>query len=166
MDEYSSEQDNLKKSVDEKTRGMTIMEKRFYHMKIYGPPPPFSELPHPGFFCLESFRNRDIWSSLHLTYPEEFIRARIRTYMVKTWKGIQVLIKSPRELAGEWVEGFWCNVESEGDIYRLGDKLMGGNFMMDSIMFQKMMNGEWKKPPPQESVVALICWQGDEELLE
>lgn len=86
--------------------------------------------------------------------------------MVKTWKGIQVLIKAPRELAGEWVEGFWCKVESEGDIYRLGDKLMGGNFMMDSIMFQKMVNGEWKNPPPQESVVALICWRGDEELLE
>ena len=46
--------------------------------------------------------------------------------MVKMWKGIQVLVKVPRELSGRWVEGFWCKVESEGDIYCLGDKLMGG----------------------------------------
>lgn len=164
MDEHPSEED---KAIEEKTRGMTVMEKRFYYMKIYGPPAPFPELPHPGYFFLEFFRNRDIWSSLHLTYPEDFnTRARIRTFMVKRWKETPVLVKAPRELVGEWVEGFWCKAKSERDIYRLGDKFMGGNFRMGSIAFQKMVDGEWKSPPPQESVVALICWRGDEAQLE
>ena len=38
--------------------------------------------------------------------------------------------------------------------------------MMSSIIFQKMVDGEWKNLLPQESVAALICWQGDEQLLE
>jgi len=79
---------------------------------------------------------------------------------------LQVLVKAPEELADEWVHGFWCEVESREVVYRLGDQHLDGHCVLDQVFCQKKVDEGWKKEKTIDSIVMILCWQGDEDLLE
>jgi hypothetical protein len=144
---------------------MSTIERRFYLQERFGTPPPLPRLPFPGFFCLEDFKQQEIWTDIDVTLPK-FTEARIRNHIVKKWKGLQVLLKAPRELADEWVDGFWYEVESREVVYRLGDQHLDGHYELDHVFFQKKVDEGWKKEKTIDACVMILCWQGDKDLLE
>ena len=154
-----------KKIEHERTRGMSIIERRFYLQERFGPPPPLPRLPVPGFFCLEDFKQPEIWASIDLPLPT-FTDARIQDHIVKKWKGLQVLVKAPEELADDWVDGFWCEVESREVVFRLGDQHLDGHYDLARVFFQKKLDKGWKTDKKIESSAIILRWKGDENLLE
>lgn len=114
--------------------------------------------------CLSTWENQVLL--MHLALPTEFAEARIQDHVVKKWKGLQVLVKAPRELGDEWVHGYWCKVESREVVYRLGDQYLDGHFELDRVFFQKKVDGRWTREKTLEFSVMILCWDGDERLLE